>query len=113
MADKKEIMLLPIDENRNLEKFLVDLAEAKQITDNIKKSYSDMTDTLKKFMAEKGFKKLETDDIAVTYKDAGTRESFDVKLFRADYPDLYDEYTSISETSDSLLIKVKKGDEVK
>ena len=104
----KELMLMPVDENRNLEKVLIDIGVAKEATDKFKKAYTELSDTLKKFMHDKNFKKLETDTVSVTYKEAGTRESFDVKRFKAEYPDLYDEFCEISETSDSLLIKVKK-----
>lgn len=111
MADK-DLMLLPVDENRNLEKVMSDVATAKDAMDKIKKAYTELQDLLKKFMAEKGFKKLETETVAVTYKEPGTRESFDIKRFKTDYPDLYDEYAMIAETADSLLIKFKKADEV-
>ncbi len=105
-------MLMPVDENRNLEKVLTDIGVAKEATDTIKKAYTELSDTLKNFMREKGFKKLETDTVAVTYKEAGTRESFDLKRFKAEYPDLYDEYAVIGDTSDSILVKVKKAEEV-
>ena len=108
----KDLMLMPVDENRTLEKVVLDIGALKEATDNMKKAYTELSDTLKNFMREKGFKKLETDTVTVTYKEAGTREVFDVKAFKADYPEIYDEYATINDTTDSVLVKVKKTEEV-
>ena len=111
--DKSELMLMPVDENRTLERALLDIGALKEATDNVKKAYTELSDALKAFMRDKGFKKIEGENVTVTYKECGTRESFDLKRFKADYPDLYDEYTTIADTTDSVLVKVKKSEEAK
>jgi hypothetical protein len=110
MADEKSLMLMPVDDNRTLEKVITDLAQAKAISDKVAKTYKELQETLKRFMVENNFKKIDFDDcpVAVTYKEPSTRETFDTKRFKKDYPDLYDEYTNITDTSDSLLIKLKE-----
>lgn len=109
--DKKELMMLPVDETRNLERAMLDIGALKEATENMKKAYAELCESLKNFMKQQGFKKLETKEVIITYKETGTRESFDSKKFKADYPDLYDEYTGITETSDSILVKVRKPEE--
>ena len=58
-------------------------------------------------MEAKGFIKVETDAIAITYVAATDREKFDSKKFREENPDLYDEYVSMTPVKPSIRIKVK------
>ena len=77
--------------------------EAKAIEDRQK-------ELKKRIMAEMekhGIIKIDTDDLTITYVAQTTREQFDGKKFRADNPDLYDEYVKIGAVSASVRIKVK------
>lgn len=77
--------------------------EAKAIEDRQK-------ELKKRIMAEMekhGIIKIETDDLTIAYVAPTTREQFDGKKFRADNPDLYDEYVKIGAVSASVRIKVK------
>ena len=58
-------------------------------------------------MEAKGFIKIETDVLTITYVAATDREKFDSKKFRAENPDLYDEYVSMTPVKPSIRIKVK------
>ena len=58
-------------------------------------------------MEAKGFVKVETDDLLITYVASTDREKFDSKTFRAENPDLYDEYVSMVPVKSSIRIKVK------
>lgn len=58
-------------------------------------------------MEAKGFIKVETDVIAITYVAATDREKFDSKKFREENPALYDEYVSMTPVKPSIRIKVK------
>lgn len=58
-------------------------------------------------MEAKGFIKVETDAIAITYIAATDREKFDSKKFREEHADIYDEYVSIVPVKPSIRIKVK------
>ena len=58
-------------------------------------------------MEKHGVIKIDTDDLTITYIAPTTRETFDSKKFRADKPDLYDEYVKIGAVSPSIKIKLK------
>lgn len=58
-------------------------------------------------MEKRGVIKLDTEDVAITYIAATSRETFDSKNFRAVYPDLYDSYVKIRPVKASIRIKVK------
>ena len=58
-------------------------------------------------MEKNGLLKVENDDIAITYVAATDRETFDGKKFKADNPDLYDEYVRMTPVKASVRIKVK------
>jgi hypothetical protein len=44
--------------------------------------------------------------ITVTLKAAGTRITVDSKALKESYPDIYDECSKISETAESIMVKV-------
>ena len=62
-------------------------------------------------MQAKGIKKLETDDISITFKDGYDKETFQSKQFRADHADLYDSYVKMSPVKASVVIKLKEDKE--
>lgn len=51
--------------------------------------------------------KLETPEMLITYVGKTTRESFDAKLFRSENPEIYDEYTTLTEVKPSIRIKLR------
>ena len=59
-------------------------------------------------MEEKGILKIENETMTISYIGATGRETFNSKKFRADNPDLYDEYVTISPVKSSIRIKVKE-----
>ena len=92
--------LLNVEVAKGLAEFERKIKEMKEKEDSIKES-------ILAEMIEKDIKKIETEDIIITKIDATERESFDSKKFRADNPDLYDEYISFSPVKASVRIKVK------
>ena len=58
-------------------------------------------------MEANGIIKIDTDELTITYVAPTTREQFDGKAFRADNPDLYDEYIKIGSVAASVRIKLK------
>lgn len=54
-----------------------------------------------------GEKTYKHEYVDLTYKKGFFRENFDAKRFKADYPDLYKEYSSQSAVKESVSIKVK------
>lgn len=59
-------------------------------------------------MEAKGVKKIITDEMTITYKAAYDKETFKSKDFKADHPDMFDEYVEISTCKASITIKVKE-----
>ena len=57
-------------------------------------------------MEKKGIKKIESDDVVITYKESYDRESFDTKTFRKENEDLYDSYIKMTSVKSSIVIKV-------
>lgn len=51
--------------------------------------------------------KIDTDEVLINYVASTNRETFDSKAFKADMPDLYNEYVKFSEVKPSVRIKVK------
>lgn len=72
-----------------------------------KEDYDEFKRELLKAMEGNGITKIDTDTVTVSYIGATTRETFDSKAFKADMPELYDEYTRFSDVSPSIRIKVK------
>lgn len=72
-----------------------------------KEDYDAFKRELLKAMEGNGITKIDTDTVTVSYIGATKRETFDSKAFKADMPELYDEYTKFSDVSPSIRIKVK------
>lgn len=60
-------------------------------------------------MREKKISKIESEELVISYVAPTDKESFDSKTFRADHPDMYDEYIKFSSVKDSIRIKIKDG----
>lgn len=71
-----------------------------------KDQYEQFKSDLLTAMEQNGIIKLESDDLHVNYIGESTRETFDSKAFKADFPDLYDEYVKMSKVKPSVRIKV-------
>lgn len=89
-------------ENGHLAEKAVEYIRAKE-----KEDYDAFKRELLKAMEGNGITKIDTDTVTVSYIGATTRETFDSKAFKADMPELYDEYTKLSDVSPSIRIKVK------
>lgn len=59
-------------------------------------------------MESKGIKKIETEDMTITYKASYDKETFQTKQLRADNPDLFDKYVKMSPCKSSISIKLKE-----
>lgn len=82
---------------RNLEKQKKDLEEQEKI----------MRQKLLEACEEYGVLGFDNDLMSVTYVPETTRESFDSKSFKEDYPELAPLYTKKSKVKASIRIKVK------
>ena len=66
-----------------------------------------MEDQIKLAMEQYGLVKIETPSFLINYIAQTDRETFDSKKFKADNPDLYDEYIRITPVKASVRIKLK------
>lgn len=72
-----------------------------------KEEYDAFKAELIQAMEQNGVVKIDTDEVLINYVAATNRETFDSKAFKADMPDLYNEYIKFSEVKPSVRIKVK------
>ena len=93
--------ILDAEAVRKIAEFEDAMKKLKQAEDKLKKE-------ILSEMEEKGIVKIENDTMTISYIGATGRETFNSKKFRADNPDLYDEYVTISPVKSSIRIKVKE-----
>lgn len=72
-----------------------------------KEEYDAFKAELLQAMEQNNVVKIDTDEVLINYVAATNRETFDSKAFKADMPDLYNEYVKFSEVKPSVRIKVK------
>ena len=89
------------------------LAEFERMAEEIKAKQKELKDKILLEMEERGIIKIETDELAINYVAAYSKETFDSKAFRKDNPDLYDEYVKIGTVSASVRMKLKENNEEK
>ena len=75
----------------------------------IKEQEDLLKDAIRCEMEAKGLLKIddEINGMSITYVAETCRETFDSKKFKADNPDLYDEYIRMSPVKSSIRIKLK------
>lgn len=72
----------------------------------LKEQYDQFKSDLLTAMEQNGIVKFESDNVRINYIGESTRETFDSKQFKADFPDLYDEYVKMSTVKPSVRVKV-------
>lgn len=83
------------------------LAEFERQAKEIKAKQDALKQRILEEMESNGILKIETDDLVISYVAPTSREAFDSKKFRQAYPDLYDDFVSISPVKASIRMKVK------
>lgn len=83
------------------------IAECERRIKEIKEAEDSLRQAILEEMEAKNLKSLETDEMTITYIAESDRESFDSKSFRADHPDLYDDYIKFTTVKPSVRIKLK------
>lgn len=84
------------------------IAEMERTLKEIKEAEDALRTAILNEMESKGIKKIETDVLSITYKDGYDKETFQSKNFRADHPDMWDEYIKMSPVKSSIMIKLKE-----
>lgn len=83
---------------------LISLRENLKALEEAKK---DLEAQILSVMENQFIKKIENDDISITYVGESDVESFDKTAFKKAYPDIYDEFVSMKTRAPYLSIKVK------
>lgn len=85
----------------------IKIAEFERAVKEIKAKEDELKQRILAEMEEHGIRKIETDELTISYVAPSSRETFDSKAFRKDNPDLYDNYVKITDVSASVRMKVK------
>ena len=83
------------------------LVELDTLKKSVDSQYKELKDAILEAMTNSGVYKIENDSISITAIAETTRESFDSKRFRKEYPMMYDEFVNISLVAPSLRVKIK------
>ncbi len=93
---------------------ILDMAVSKKIAEFerqmklIKEQEEALKEAIKAEMEAKGILKVEDEEngMAITYIAPSYRETFDSKKFKAEKPEMYDEYVKLSPVKSSIRIKL-------
>lgn len=83
------------------------LAEFERMAKEVKAKQDELKQKILDEMEANNILKIDTEQLTITYVAPTTRETFNAKTFRSEYPELYDEYVSISPVKASICMKVK------
>jgi len=81
-----------------------DMDELDRQKKEIDRQMSEITDTVKDLMRDKGIKTFENDLVKITYVAPSTRETIDSAKLKKEMPDIAAKYTKTSEVKDSVRI---------
>ena len=84
------------------------IAEFERQMKLIKEQEDALKEAIKAEMEARGILKVEdtTNGMTISYIAPTTRETFDSKKFKADNPDMYDEYVKLTPVKSSIRIKL-------
>lgn len=99
---------LKVIENGNLAPNFADnliskIKEYNTLDDEVKA----LKNALKQAMLDNNVDKLITDVVSIYFTHPSDSEEFDIKRFKNDHPDLYDEYVVMKKQTSSFCVKVK------
>ena len=83
------------------------LAEFERMAKEVKAKQDELKQKILDEMEVNNILKIDTEQLTITYVAPTTRETFNAKTFRSEYPELYDEYVSISPVKASIRMKIK------
>lgn len=83
------------------------LAQVVRAIDALEKRKEEMKMHIMQWMAQNGMKKLSQDGVEITYSHGVITSRFDSTLFKAEHPDLYEQYKRQVLKKESLMIKIK------
>jgi 2,3-bisphosphoglycerate-independent phosphoglycerate mutase len=98
---ENDAFILDIDASNKIAEFERQIKLIKEAEDAVK-------EVIKAEMEARGILKVEdkTNGMTITYIAPSHRETFDSKKFKADNPDMYDEYVKLTPVKSSIRIKL-------
>jgi len=87
------------------------LAHFERMVKEIKKAEDELKAAIKAEMEARGIRKLEGDEMAITYIAPTDTEKFDKARFRKEHPDLHDEYIRMTPVAGYIKIALKEAQE--
>ena len=111
IEDEADIVLRKANEIVDIDK-VVDLFEAMEIA---KANYENFVAEFKPKLLDylrtlpEGQQKIVSEYMTFSRRGGYLRESFDSEKFKKDYPELYNEYVSMTAVNESLVIKERKN----
>ncbi|MEK6884163.1 MAG: hypothetical protein AABY22_31325 [Nanoarchaeota archaeon] len=100
VENSKEIQIIEEKISSVVANFKKELEEKNKQLENIRES-------IKVAMRDSDVKKFENDVISLTYVAPTTRKSIDTDKLKEEKPELWEEYSKVSEVKDSIRIKIK------
>lgn len=92
---------------------LFDIQMQLQLLDETKKALEEKSKIIKenilKAMEQNGIKKIDNEYFTITYVEPTKRETIDSKRLKLEQPEIASQYTTVSNMSASLRIKIKEG----
>lgn len=86
------------------------LAEMERVIKSLTEQRDALKERILHEMEINNIRKIETDDVVITYKDSYDRETFQSKQFRSEHADLYDSYVKMTPVKASVSVKVKEAE---
>jgi hypothetical protein len=90
--------------NPDIENAIIEHAEAVK---HAKEEYDAFMERVQQAMEAEGLIKLETPRVRINYIAESDRETFQGKKFREDFPQLYDDYCTLTRVKASIRVKIK------
>lgn len=103
--------LITINENGNaiLDTQAINaLAEYERILSYIGEKEKSLKSMIMEEMKKHNIIKIDMDEIKISYVAPYTKEKFETKAFRAQYPDVYDEFVTMSSVKEQIKITLPK-----
>ena len=87
------------------------LVNFEQMVKTIKAAEDELKAAIKAEMEARGLRKIESENLTITYVAPTDAEKFDKTRFRKEHPDLHDEYIRMTPVAGSIKIALKEAQE--
>lgn len=99
--------LIKIENGKLPETVIQTLVNFERMAKQIKDQQEELKKGILEAMERNGILKIDNEYLTISYIGETDRETFDSKGFRAEYPELYDDFVKISTVKPSIGLKLK------